>query len=204
MKLGNNNGNNRGKKYFLRKNYANIQPTNENRNKADVFGEWFTDNINALTNFLKMKLCYDEDVFATTFMRMYEKILFTSMDVKDYKAYFHRSYYTNYIQNRIHEKRYGDPLLYDNRIDSTRDAKELEYLQMMLENDVFNYVYEHYALHEFEVFKMYVSLKPAINYQTLATITNIKAYTIQRIISKIMQDIRKNKKFVERYSEIVA
>lgn len=204
MKLGNSNGNNRGKKYFLRKNYDSLQPTKESRNKANVFGEWFTKNINVLTNFLKLKLCYDEDVFATTFMRMYEKILFTSMDVKDYKAYFHRSYYTNYIQNRIHENRYGDPLLSDNRIDSTQDAKELEYLQMMLENDVFNYVYEHYALHEFEVFKMYVSLKPAINYQTLATITNIKAYTIQRIISKIMQDIRKNKKFVERYSEIVA
>lgn len=204
MKLGNSNGNNKGKKYFLRRNCIGMQPSEENREKADIFGEWFAKNIDVLTNFLKLKLCFDEDVFGTTFLRMYEKILFTGMEVKDYKAYFHRSYYTNYIQDRTHENRYGDPLLYDNRIDSSRDAEEVERLQMTLENDVFNYVYEHYTLQEFELFKMYISLKPAINYYTLAEITNIKAYTIQRIISKITRDIRSNKQFVERYYEVAA
>ena len=204
MKLGNSNGNNTGKKYFLRRNCIGIQPTDKNRDKADVFGEWFVKNTNILVNFLKLKLCFDQDVFNTTFLRMYEKILFTGMDVKDYKAYFHRSYYTNYIQDRSHENRYGNPLPYDNRIDSACNAKEMEKLQIMLENDIFDYVYKNYSVQEFELFKMYITLKPAVNYHTLAEITKIKAYTIQRIVSKITRDIRSQKHFVERYYEVAA
>lgn len=204
MRLGNSNGNNKGKKYFLRKSCTGMQPIDENKEIANIFGSWFAENMDSLINFLKMKMYFDEDVFNTTFMRMYEKILFTGMEVKDNKAYFFRSYYTNYIQERTYEKRYGDPLPYDNRSESSRDAKEIEYSQIMLESDIFNYVYLNYSDRDFRLFKMYMTLVPKITFQALAEMENVKAYTIQRIISKITQDVRSNKQFLERYYDITA
>lgn len=204
MKLGNNNGQNKGKIYFLRRDMETIVPTEANRKAAEKFSQWFVETHDAIRNFLIMKMSFEEDVFSNTYLRIYEKILFTGAKIKDYRAYFHRSYYTNYIQDRMHERRYADPMIYDNRSDTDYDYEALERRQIILETDVFDYVYERYKVKEFELFKMYISLKPAINYNTLSEITGLKTHAIQHIISKILMDIRNNKELMHRYRTLAA
>lgn len=202
MKLGNSKGNNTGKKYFLRADIGNEEPTAENVDKAMLFNEWFADSCQSLINFLIGQNTYDEDTFNNTFLRISEKILYTGADLKDYKAYFHRSYYTNFIQTRMAESRYTSMPQYDTYEAHHSNPYERERMQLQLELDVFDYVYKKYELKEFELFKMYVNLKPAINYQTLAALTHIKAHSIQRIISTILTDVRSNKKLAGRYREV--
>ncbi|NDV79319.1 hypothetical protein [Dysgonomonas sp. 511] len=203
MKLGNSKGNNTGKKYFVRSHSEKQQKISDaNRAKADDFNQWFAANYDHLRNFLIGQNSFDEDAFSYTFMRISEKLLFTGADVNDYKAYFCRSYYTNYIQGRIAADRYVAMPRHDSFEAHHTNPYERERQQVQLELDVFDYVYQHYALKEFELFKLYVSLKPAINYHTLADLTHIKVHTIQRIISGILTDIRSNKKLMERYREV--
>lgn len=204
MRLGNSNGNNKGKKYLLRKNFGTIVPSEKNRRKADDFSRWIARNRNGLINFLILKNSYDEDTFSDTYLRIYEKILYTGLEMEDPKAYFHRAYYTNYIQQRTFENRYGDPLKYDTRVDDSGNQADRERRQLILENEIYNYVHDNYYVREFEIFKMYITLKPAINYKTLAEMTGMKAYAIQRIISKIVNDLRSQKRFVNEYREVAA
>ncbi|MDU1892237.1 MAG: hypothetical protein E6767_16255 [Dysgonomonas sp.] len=202
MKLGNSNGNNTGKKYFMRQRDSHKEPSAQNRKKAEQFNAWFAENYQQEANFLILKCTYDEDVFNTTYMRISEKILFSGIEIEDYKSYFHRSYYTNYIQDRMKENRYGPMPAYDCFEAHHANPHERERNQLILELDIFDYVYNRYELQEFELFKMYISLKPAVNYHTLAEITLVPAHKIQRIISKILMDIRGNKSLVNRYKEV--
>lgn len=202
MKLGNSNGNNRGKKYVLRSKQQMPEETEANREKYNEFSAWFATIHRQLVNFLKGKQCYDEDVYFYTFLRMSEKILFMGETIKNYKAYFHRAYYTNYIQQQEQAGRFTKLVGMDRADNGLNDPHETELRKVKLENDIFDYVYARYGIREFEIFKMYVSLKPAINYQTLSDITSVRTHVIQRIISQILKDIRSNKHFVSRYREI--
>jgi len=203
MKLGNSKGNNTGKKYCMRGRDDQGEPAAANRRRADKFGLWFGENYQELVNFLISKNTYDEDVFAATYLRIAEKLLYTSQVVKDYRAYFHRSYYTNFILEKTKENRYVPLKNNDNLQAHHADPYEKERLQLKLELDIFDYVYERYPLQEFELFKMYISLKPAINYKTLSQITHIQEHNIQRIMSKILADIRSDKFFLDRYREVI-
>ncbi len=202
MKLGNSKGNNVGKKYFMRGRDDHHEPAQANREKADVFNRWFVENRQQLINFIIGKYAYDEDTFSTTYIRMCEKLLYTDLTIEDYSAYFHRSYYTNYVLLRTQEARCV-PLLIEHKLEAHHDNPyERERMQWQLESDVFDYVYRRYSLQEYEIFRMYISLKPAINYHTLEKITHIKAHNIQRMVSKILADIRSNKAMAARYREI--
>lgn len=202
MKLGNSNGNNRGKKYFMRNSEMLTEIPPQNKEKFEKFAQWFESANNKLVNFLKYKACFDEDVYYYTFLRMSEKILYTGLEIKDNKAYFHRAYYTNYVQSREQGNRFCSLGAYDQVDARPHNAVERENKQITLEEDIFTYVYNQYELKEFELFKMYINLKPAINYQKLSDITTLPVHVIQRTISKILKDIRSNKKFVMRYREI--
>lgn len=202
MKLGNSNGNNRGKKYLMRNKEIPALVRPENKEKFDSFSRWFESMNETLVNFLKYKECFDEDVYYYTFLRMGEKILYTGLELKDKKAYFHRAYYTNYIQTREQGNRFSPLGAYDQIDTRPNNAHERERKQTILEEDIFTYIYNNYSLQEFELFKMYISLKPAINYQILSEITNLQTHVIQRIISKILKDIRSHRSFVSRYREI--
>mgnify|MGYP000846025703 CR=1 FL=1 len=203
MRLGNSKGNNRGKKYFMRGRDDQHEPKPEHREAANRFNIWFAKNYQQIVNFLISKGSYDEDVFSQTYIRISEKILYTGAEVKDYKAYFSRSYYTNYIQDKASENFNEVPLpAYDTFEAHHSNPYERERMQTQLEIEVFDYVYSRYKLDEFELFKMYISLKPAINYHTLAEITHLQVHNIQRIVSKILTDIRANKMLVNRYREI--
>lgn len=97
MKLGNSNGNNTGKKYFIRGRDDRDEPQPAHRKKADEFNGWFTENHQSLANFLIGKYAYNEDVFYTTYMRISEKILYSGMIVKDYVVFRFSSKKINYL-----------------------------------------------------------------------------------------------------------
>lgn len=203
MRLGNSLGNNRGKKY-LRKDEIDIVFAT----KADHFNEWFDKNYNSLVSFMQSKGFYDEDVFHETYLNIYEKILFSGIEGVDYKPYFMRAIYTNYINtkssNSEREYRFAELLPNYDRSDEDNDSfNEIEEKSKELVSDCFNYVYSGHDVRDFELFKMYMNLKPAIRYSTLAEITNLKAHNIQRTISKIKKDIRDNKEFANRRKEIL-
>lgn len=204
MRLGNSNGNNKGKKYLMRSKLNTSQePAQENKNKAERFNQWFEKNYQNVINFLISKYSFHEDVFYNTYIRMAEQLLYTDTTINDYKGYFIRSYFTNHIQEQVSEKRYVALPSGDRIAAHHHNPYERERMQLDLENEIFNYVYNRYDLREFELFKMYVTLKPAINYHSLSAITHIKTHVIQRIVSTILSDIRANKKLLDRYKTIL-
>ena len=142
---------------------------------------------------------YDEDTLNDTFLRIYDKVRFGGLEIKDYKAYFHRAFFTNFMQITINESQ-GITTSLDNhdKIDESEDDSELILYKNQLEKDIFDYVYSKYSIHEFELFKMYISLKPAINYAELSNITSISQSRISEIISKIRRDVCKQKGFLHR------
>lgn len=202
MILGNSFGKNKGKKYFIRERdmdsidylYAGL---------AEDFNQWFERGQQSVVSQLKGKRVYDPDTFNDTYLKIYDIILFSGLKVQDYKSYFIRSYFTNCINGSVKENRYCD--LHPNYDVSDTDSSqlvELDQQQKKLEDDILSYVYANYDLREFELFKMYVSLKPAVNYDSLAAITHVKAYSIQRIVSKIKKDLQDNADFVRRWKEV--
>lgn len=197
MRLGNSGANNKGKKYIKIKPGAVATP--ENQLKADAFKEWFGTLYSRLQTELINKDTYDEDVLNDTFLRIYDKIRFGGLDIADYKAYFHRAFFTNFMQLNIQASQSLTTSL-DNhdKIDDAESDEEVIRIKWELENDVFDFVYSRYPVHEFELFKMYVRLKPAINYADLSAMTSISQSRISEIISKIRRDICKQKEFTQR------
>lgn len=197
MKLGNSGANNKGKKYIKIKEGAVSTP--EYETKADAFKEWFGASYTRLKNELINKDTYDEDVMNETFLKIYDKIRFGGLEIADYKAYFHRAFFTNFMQFIIKESQ-GTISTLENQdmIDESEDDEDLISCKLQLENDIFDYVYAQYPVYEFELFKMYIRLKPAIVYADLSEITHLSQSRISEIISKIRRDICQQKNFTER------
>lgn len=202
MRLGNTAGKNKGKKYLKIKGTEEI--TVENQAKADHFKHWFGENYTRLSNELRQKDTYDVDIMNETFIRIYEKILFGGLVIKDYKAYFHRAFFTNFMQVTINMAK-GILATIDgyDTVDDSDDDTPMIQCKAKLEEDVMNYVFEKYSVRDFELFKMYVSLKPAINYAELSKITNISQSRISETISCIRKDLRSCEEFIIRRRAIV-
>ncbi|MEN9918325.1 MAG: hypothetical protein RL662_761 [Bacteroidota bacterium] len=195
MILGNSNGNNKGKKYFKSKDICESKCFSE---KSDKFNTWFIQNINALKTQLFNKYTHTSncDIFNDTYMRIYERVHYTGFDIADYKSYFCRAFYTNYIQELSKGNRYADLACIDSMEDELDDlCGETEVQHKLLESKIFDYVYHNFDIREYEIFKMYMQLKiqgKSMNYQILADIINNKDYkvhTIQAIISKIKKKV---------------
>lgn len=204
MRLGNSNGNNKGKRYFVRgRDDQNMDVVYAE--KADDFARWFAQNHEATKRQLIGKEGYDDDTFNETYLRIYEIILFTGRHIKDYASYFHRAYYTNFIQGLSQQTRYCELFPNYDIEDEPHGSlmEEIEEKNRNLSNDVMEYVYRNYDLRDFEIFKMYVNLKPAVNYHALSRMTNLKYHVIQRMISNIILDIKTNPFFSVRRRELV-
>lgn len=198
MALGNSNGNNRGKKYL--KSGGDIAFAKQ----ADDFNSWFSKNYNSLVIFLKENKIFNEDIFHETYKNIYDKVFYSGFSGEDFKPYLMRSYYTNHVLNRTKQGRYCDLLPSTEKEDiSSEYFKDIENKIINLEKDILRYVYLNYNLRDFELFKMYMSLKPAVNYSTLSKITGVKSYLIQRRISRIKTDIKNNEEFAKRRKELL-
>lgn len=206
MILGNTNGNNRGKKYLKNKNICKSKCYPD---KATHFDTWFVQNVRPLKVQLFNKYYHpsNEDVFNDTYLRIHERIYYTGFRIEDYKSYFCRAFYTNHVQELCKSNRFTDFELNDNisEDDNTPEA-ELELLHRRLEEDIFDYVYRHFDIREYEVFKMYMRLKiqgKYMNYEILADIINndgYKVHNIQAIISKIKKAV--SREFSDRWEKV--
>lgn len=199
MRLGNSFGNNKGKRYLRKEEIDQVYAI-----KAEDFNKWMSQNYSSLVCFLKDRNIFDEDVFNETYEKIYEKILYSDIKGGDYRAYFQRAYYTNVINSKVQNNRFTEllPIHERDNVDTEYFA-EIEQKQIKLENDIMDYIYSNYEIRDYEIFKMYVNLKPAINYETLAEITGVKSHNIAYIISKIKKDICNNKDFAKRRKEIL-
>lgn len=203
MRLGNSKGNNRGKKYILKGRDDKHQPKKENRAKADRFSQWFGNYYESILTELRQKDIYNDDTVTETFLKVYDNILIGGLDIENFRAYYMRAYFTNLIQGNIRESRFSSLSPYFDQVDANEYNPETDRAQKQLEEDIFTYVYNRYNTSEFELFKMYMCLKPAVNYGTLSEITNMKTHRIQFIISKIKKDLCNNREFAIRRLALV-
>lgn len=201
MKLGNSKGNNRGKKYFMR-GIGNMKPVAGGLDKADRFRQWFEKAYHSLVRELRQKNIYDEDAMNDTYLKIWENLVYSNLNILEYRSYFMRSFYTNLMNTTIRAGRYCEMMPgYDAEDDDLVYDFELERRQQQLETDIFDYVYDRYSVREFELFKMYMCLKPAMNYGVLSEITSLKVHQIQFTISKIKKDLCRHKEFIARRRE---
>lgn len=196
--LGNSKRQNKGKKY-IKKDDIDLVYAEE----AEHFNNWFANKYNVIVEFIKNNDILDKDILHKTYCNVYDKILSSGIDGNDYMPYFRRAYFTNFINTQKKESRYCELLLNTDKEDNDITYfSEIEEKQKRLEQDIINYIYINYSLRDFELFKMYMNLKPAINYISLSKITGVMPYTIQRTISKIKKDISNNTEFLKRRNNL--
>lgn len=219
MILGNSKKQNTGKKYITKNTTKPITP--ENQTKADEFKNWFGGNYKLLVEEQKRKQTLNEDILIDTFFKLYHKQQ-QAGDIEDYKSYFCRAYFTNYFQNNIKEEKKKQNHIYLNLIDKEyedsfntldilpiEDAedkeRELERQNKTDEllNDTFQYITDKYSMQQFELFKMYMFLKPHISYKKLSDITNLSIKYISETISTIKKDIQDNQELILKRKKII-
>lgn len=219
MILGNSKKQNTGKKYITKNTIKKVSP--ENQLKADEFKEWFGDNYNLLVKEQTRKQTLNEDILIDTFFKLYNKQQ-QSGDIEDYKSYFSRAYFTNYFQNNIKEEKKKQNHIYLNLIDkeyedsfNTLDVipiednddkeHELEILNKTDEllSETFQYITDKYSMQQFELFRMYMFLKPHISYKKLSDITNLSIKYISQTISTIKKDIQENQELITKRKKLI-
>lgn len=219
MILGNSLKQNTGKKYITKNTTKEVTP--ENQIKADEFKDWFGDNYNLLVEEQRRKQTLNEDILIDTFFKLYHKQQ-QQGNIEDYKSYFCRAYFTNYFQNNIKEEKKKQNHIYLNLIDkeyedsfNTLDIipiednddkeRELEILNKTDEllNETFQYITEKYTIQQFELFRMYMFLKPHISYKKLSDITNLSIKYISQTISTIKKDIQENQELITKRKKLI-
>lgn len=219
MILGNSLKQNKGKKYITKNTTKEVTP--ENQLKADEFKEWFGDNYNLLVEEQTRKQTLNEDILIDTFFKLYHKQQ-QSGDIEDYKSYFSRAYFTNYFQHNIKEEKKKQNHIYLNLIDkeyedsfNTLDVLPLEdnedreqTIEIQtntdkLLTDTFQYITDKYSMQQFELFRMYMFLKPHISYKKLSDITNLSIKFISQTISTIKKDIQDNQELISKRKKLI-
>lgn len=219
MILGNSLKQNKGKKYITKNTYQPITP--ENQMKADDFKNWFGDNYKLLVEEQKRKQTLNEDILIDTFFKLYHKQQ-QQGNIEDYKSYFCRAYFTNYFQNNIKEEKKKQNHIYLNLIDkeyedsfNTLDVLPLEdnedreqTIEIQtntdkLLTDTFQYITDKYSMQQFELFRMYMFLKPHISYKKLSDITNLSIKYISQTISTIKKDIQDNQELISKRKKLI-
>lgn len=219
MILGNSLKQNTGKKYITKNTTKEVTP--ENQLKADSFKEWFGNNYKLLVEEQKRKQTLNEDTLIDTFFKLYHKQQ-QSGDIGDYKSYFSRAYFTNYFQNNIKEEKKKQNHIYLNLInkeyedsfntldliplESDEDREQIIEIQNRTDellNETFQYITNKYSMQEFELFRMYMFLKPHISYKRLSDITNLSIKYISQTISTIKRDIQDNQALILKRKKLI-
>lgn len=197
MKLGNTGGKNKGKKYL--KITGNEEITAENQAKANRFKEWFGNNYKRLQVELVAKRTYNEDILNDTFLRIHEKILYGGIDIVDYKSYFHRAFFTNYVQDSMKATKIEHMIVSDeyaiDTLDETLDEIAEQQRKLQLYKDVLQFVQNQFNEADYSLFRTYVKLGNR-KYEVVADATNTPYEDTMNTISKIKKRIRQNKTFM--------
>lgn len=219
MILGNSKKQNTGKKYITKNTIKEVSP--ENQLKADEFKEWFGDQYNLLVAEQQRKQTLNEDILIDTFFKLYNKQQ-QQGNIEDYKSYFSRAYFTNYFQNNIKEEKKKQNHIYLNLIDKEYEDSfntldiipiednedkehELDKLNKTDEllTETFQYITDKYSVQQFELFRMYMFLKPHISYKKLSDITNLSIKFISQTISTIKRDIQDNQELITKRKRLI-
>lgn len=206
MILGNSKKQNAGKKYITKNTLKEVTP--ENQIKADEFKEWFGDQYNLLVAEQQRKQTLNEDILIDTFFKLYKKQQ-QQGNIEDYKSYFSRAYFTNYFQNNIKEEKKRQNHIYLNLIDKEyEDNDDKEYEDKLNKTDellteTFQYITDKYTIQQFELFRMYMFLKPHISYKKLSDITNLSIKFISQTISTIKRDIQDNQELITKRKRLI-
>lgn len=219
MILGNSLKQNKGKKYITKNTLQEVTP--ENQIKADSFKNWFGNNYKLLVEEQTRKQTLNEDILIDTFFKLYHKQQ-QSGDIGDYKSYFSRAYFTNYFQNNIKEEKKKQNHIYLNLIDKEYEDSfntldlipledeedkertiEIQSRTDELLNETFQYITDKYSMQEFELFRMYMFLKPHISYKRLSDITNLSIKYISQTISTIKRDIQDNQELIDKRKKLI-
>lgn len=197
MKLGNTGGKNKGKKYLKITGRETITP--QNQAKANLFKEWFSKNYTRMQTEMIDKRTFDEDMFNETFLRIYEKILYGGLAIDNYKAYFHRAFFTNYVQESMKKLATERILVSDeyavDTLDETLSAIEEQQQKLDLYHEVLKYVRERFDEPCYKLFVAYVELGNR-RYEVVADATDIPHKSAAKIIGKIKRSIRKNPRLI--------
>lgn len=195
MLLFNKNRNNKGKKYIRKKKDIDLVFAE----KAELFNQWFKDNHSPVMDYLKDCQHFDGDAFNECYLKIYDNVLYSGLEIENYRSYFIRSYFTILMDSKQKQNRFCEIQPNHDKEDIDPEYfSEIDEKQKLLESDILDYVYSKYNIRDFELFKMYMNLKPAVNYSMLSEITGIKKHNIQRTISKIKKDLKDNQEFNRR------
>ncbi len=195
MKLGNTGGKNKGKKYLRITGLETITP--ENRQKAESFKEWFGSMYSKLQIELINKDTYNEDVLNDTFLRIYDKILFGGLEIIDNKSYFHRAFFTNFMQSVINESKKNENIISDYEyVDLVDDAIEIEESIKAEDNlyrEVLKHVVSNFGTDALELILAYMSIKAEKkNIKTLANLMDVKEHILAHQIRTIKKSVQEN------------
>lgn len=185
---------NEGKTYITQKDNVDILYTD----KAESFNKWFESNSHYLEQYLKNRGRFDGGTYTEAYLKIYDNILYRGTEIGNYKGFFLSSYFRIMLNDKVYQNRFCELVSYNEKDNQDSELyREIDEANTELERKIFEYVYSFYSLQEFEIFKMYINLQPAISYTSLAEITGLKYWYIQRLVSKIIKDIKINKKKIE-------
>jgi len=197
MRLGNVGGKNKGKKYLKITGKEVVTP--ENQFKANYFKEWFSKNYSRIQVELIGKGIFNEDLLNDTFLRIYDKIRFGGLSIVDYKAYFHRAYFTNFVQHSMKKSEIERMFVPDeyavDAIDETADTTEVESTKRKLCKDVLDFVKMKFDTPTYNLFLSYIKTGSR-HYDEVSVKTNIPRETIAEILSRVKRIIKSNREFV--------
>lgn len=166
--------------------------------KAEEFNSWFNANYFELEQYFKNRNRYDGAIFSDTYLNVYENILYRGGEISNYKGLFLTAYFRNMLNSMERQNRFLELAPYHEKSENDSEYyKEIDEANTRLERKIFEYVYSFYSLQEYEIFKMYINLQPAISYRSLSKIIGQKYWYIQRIISNILLDIRTKKEKIK-------
>lgn len=165
----------------------NIKP--ENEAKARDFMEWYGGNMDRLRHYVEW---YDEDLFTDAFLRAYEAIARRGTSVRNYTAYFLRTYRNTLLDTKkISGGHRADETALQRLTQVEFDAPLYEAAVETINTEVLDYVREAYDEVAVSLFEIYVGLFPDISYGRMADMLGISENKIWPVIGKIKKDVVK-------------
>ena len=86
--------------------------------------------------------------------------------------------------------------------DKERELEKLNKTDELL-SETFQYITDKYTIQQFELFRMYMFLKPHISYKKLSDITNLSIKFISQTISAIKKDIQENQELITKRKKLI-
>ncbi|MEN9917991.1 MAG: hypothetical protein RL662_427 [Bacteroidota bacterium] len=195
MRLGNTGGKNKGKKYL--KITGNETITAQNSAMANAFAQWFGDNHRKLKTELIHKGTHNDDIVSETFLRIHDKILYGGLDVLEYKAYFHRAYFTNYIQDCMKQSKQAQLFVNDEMatqsIDNYLEMTEAVLQQQQLIADTIRFIKQRFAPDAYNMFVVYLE-SDTKQYCSVAEKLGLATEDVSQTIGRIKRIVKTNQK----------